>query len=404
MKKVCIYTCITGDYDNLKEVSNIEDDFDYICFTNNKNITSSTWKIINIEDNIDNAKLARKIKILGHNYIKENYDMSIWVDANFYDFKFTKFIDDYREEISKYSLIGFKHSVRNCAYKEAEKCIKMEKDNPELIKKEIIFLKKENYPDNNGLIESGFLFRKHNDVKVFQTMNIWFDMVLNYSKRDQISFNYSAFKTAIDFKLLELNIYNNIYFKVDNHNLDEFSKFYSVYYDFGKGFSEGDRDDFLYINKKGNKIIKLDILPNLKKLRIDFGERKFIKYKIISSDIKGKFEICNMIKVGDYFISTNDDPQIIIDVNDLKKSSINIILNIDEINVEDSIGFLIKNELEIKEKEELKKENEIISLKYNELDEKYNNLLNCYNNIINSKRWKYTDKIINIINKLRIKK
>jgi len=45
MKKVCVYTCITGDYDNLKEIKNKEKNIDYYCFTNNKNIKSNTWKV-----------------------------------------------------------------------------------------------------------------------------------------------------------------------------------------------------------------------------------------------------------------------------------------------------------------------------------------------------------------------
>ena len=75
MEKICVYTCITGNYDDLKEVKIKEDNIDYICFTNNKELTSNSWKIIYIEDNsLDNHYLSRKIKMLGHPYIDENYD------------------------------------------------------------------------------------------------------------------------------------------------------------------------------------------------------------------------------------------------------------------------------------------------------------------------------------------
>ena len=83
MDKICVYTRITGNYDNLHEIEKIEKNIDYICFTNNKNLKSNTWKIIYIEDaKLDNQRLSRKIKMLGHPYILKNYEISVWIDAS----------------------------------------------------------------------------------------------------------------------------------------------------------------------------------------------------------------------------------------------------------------------------------------------------------------------------------
>lgn len=51
-EKVCIYTCITGNYDDLHEVEK-EEGIDYICFTNNINLKSQSWKIVFIKDDND---------------------------------------------------------------------------------------------------------------------------------------------------------------------------------------------------------------------------------------------------------------------------------------------------------------------------------------------------------------
>ena len=48
-KKLCVYTCITGDYDDLHEIEKPEKGVDYYCFTNNKNLKSKTWKIVQIK-------------------------------------------------------------------------------------------------------------------------------------------------------------------------------------------------------------------------------------------------------------------------------------------------------------------------------------------------------------------
>ncbi len=94
MKDICVYTCITGNYDNLNEIKNPEKNIDYFCFTNNPNLTSTTWKVIQIQDNtLDNIRLARKIKILGHDRIK-NYKIAVWTDA---DIIWQKSISDFVE-------------------------------------------------------------------------------------------------------------------------------------------------------------------------------------------------------------------------------------------------------------------------------------------------------------------
>lgn len=39
-KKIVIYTAFTGNYDNLKEPEYIDENCDYVCFTDNPNIKS----------------------------------------------------------------------------------------------------------------------------------------------------------------------------------------------------------------------------------------------------------------------------------------------------------------------------------------------------------------------------
>ena len=78
-ERVCVYTCITGGYDNLREVKNPEKGIDYLCFTNNKSLKSKTWKMIYINDEkLDDHRLSRKIKMVGHPTIAKNYDVSVW--------------------------------------------------------------------------------------------------------------------------------------------------------------------------------------------------------------------------------------------------------------------------------------------------------------------------------------
>ena len=62
--KIAIYTAFTGDYDTLKEPEVIDENCDYICFTDNPNLESDTWKIIQMDEStLDNNRKAKQYNI-----------------------------------------------------------------------------------------------------------------------------------------------------------------------------------------------------------------------------------------------------------------------------------------------------------------------------------------------------
>ena len=139
--KICVYTCITGDYDNLKEIANMEEGIDYYCFTNNKKIKSNTWNVIYIEDNkLTNIQLARKTKILGNETVNL-YDVALWMDGAV---KFNKpireFINNYMKDDDVF--VAFKHGERDNIKDEAYACYRFNKETKENIEKLLEFYKK----------------------------------------------------------------------------------------------------------------------------------------------------------------------------------------------------------------------------------------------------------------------
>ena len=131
MKKICVYTCITGDYDNVHEVKKKETGVDYLLFTNNKSVVSNSWQVVYIEDpNLDNQRLSRKIKMLGHPIIDQNYEISVWQDASVvFQKSVVTFVQTY---LKNNSFAAFLHHVRDCIYDEAMACIKKKKDKKEV--------------------------------------------------------------------------------------------------------------------------------------------------------------------------------------------------------------------------------------------------------------------------------
>jgi hypothetical protein len=224
MSRIAIYTSIFGNYDKLIEDNIQLKNVDYICFTD-ANIKSSNWKIINsIPIYEDPNRNAKKFKILPHRYLTE-YDYSIWIDGNI------RVIGDISSLISKHYYQVYDHmnvyDARDCIYKEAEAIIQMGienlnrdpsrkefafKDNPHIIEQQMNRYIQHNYPMKNGLATNPIILRHHNNKEVIKNMEDWWIEIKHWSKRDQLSFNYIAWKNNFKYEFLEGDSRNNKYF------------------------------------------------------------------------------------------------------------------------------------------------------------------------------------------------
>lgn len=101
--------------------------------------------------------------------------------------------------------IYMKKHLRNCAYDEANVCIKLKKDKQEIIRKQMDGYKKEGFPLRYGLSENNIIIRFHNSIDCVKLMDLWFEEFKTKSKRDQLSFNYCVWKTKTKIKYYDGN-------------------------------------------------------------------------------------------------------------------------------------------------------------------------------------------------------
>ena len=89
----------------------------------------------------------------------------------------------------------------------------MGKDKIDRTRPQIDRYRKEGFPENYGLLQSNILLRKHNEQDCIKLMEEWFNELKNGSHRDQLSFNYAAWKHQ-DVKIvyLDKNICKSNYF------------------------------------------------------------------------------------------------------------------------------------------------------------------------------------------------
>ena len=63
------------------------------------------------------------------------------------------------------------------------------------------------------MVISGVLFRKHNEEDVIKVMEDWWTEIKYHSKRDQLTFNFCAWKNNLNLNYIPGDSRENIYFK-----------------------------------------------------------------------------------------------------------------------------------------------------------------------------------------------
>lgn len=396
MKKICVYTCITGEYDNIHEVEVVEKNIDYLLFTNNRNIKSTTWKVIYIDDEkLDNHLLSRKIKILGHPYINENYDISVWMDASVvFKKKVSLFVKKYFDN-KKAPFSSFKHHSRDCIYDEAIECLKVRKDSKEKILETVEYLKKDNYPKNNGLYEMTVFIKEHNNKTVIKTMNMWFDMLCKHSKRDQLSFMYCVWKTGLKINTIDLNVWNNEYFNCYNHNVVYNMDQYRIYFGNEDNYDVDNDYDGIYEVDDDHYTFKTIVPDDVNTINIYVSKVSLLEYtdlKIndLSSD---NYIIINSISYNNLDIFYNNISKIIITKKFKKGDILEFSIKMKKVDDGTLLKFIDFLGYSYKKSEIIKNENKHLKGDIQHLKNINFELENRLSNIINSKGWKLLEKI-----------
>ena len=215
-KRVAVYTAIFEDYDKLNEPKQTENEIDYFCFTDNPSLVSNTWNIILLTSLYRDSRMsARALKILSHK-VMMNYDFSVWVDGSCTIMSsIVNFVFNLCEGKN---ISSFKHSRRDCIYKEARTCQLLGKDEFSIINKQIDWYKSQRYPKNNGLVMTGILVRKNKENDTRTLNEEWWNIVDNYSNRDQLSFNFILWKHNIKNKVLEIEPSFKYFFYINLHS------------------------------------------------------------------------------------------------------------------------------------------------------------------------------------------
>jgi hypothetical protein len=200
MARIAVFTCITEQYE-LPKTNQNWGKADWFLYTDSSlpvKKQDNNWNYTPVIEKFKDSRMtARFYKTIPHELFKD-YDFSIWVDGSI-TFLITP--EQLISQMLGYDIMTFKHPVRDCIYKEAEEILKLKLDYPDTVQKQMDCFKKKNYPEHNGLAETKIVVRK-NTPAIANFNKEWLYQMLIGSERDQLSFNYIAWKLGFYIKYM----------------------------------------------------------------------------------------------------------------------------------------------------------------------------------------------------------
>lgn len=191
-KRIVVFSSCTNSYDEVRCPLYLDSNFDYVLYTDSLEYDYGVWDIRRVPYYIeDPTRISRYVKTHPH-YLLSDYDVAIWIDTN------VCISGDFSDEIKHFldsgcPIAAFYHPLRKNVYEEAQKCINLNKDDPKEIDLQIKRYKNQGY-NNNDLIESNFMMFNLKHEKLTDILNLWWAEIDNFSRRDQLSLNYSIDK------------------------------------------------------------------------------------------------------------------------------------------------------------------------------------------------------------------
>ena len=210
MSRIIAYTAVLGDIgDELQRPPELAADSvraaQFKAFVDQREKVWQTeingWTTRQQAAGVSPRRTARRLKVLAHKTFPDA-EYSLWVDGCLTPITpVWELIDRF---LSHHDICVFEHCERACVYKELEACLRLRKDNPVTMRKQVDGYRREGYPHDNGLAETTAVLRRHN--KSTERFNEeWWEEINKGSYRDQLSFNHVCWRFGVEYATFEGN-------------------------------------------------------------------------------------------------------------------------------------------------------------------------------------------------------
>jgi len=226
--KIAIYTAIYDNYELLRDPIRVPG-LDYICFTDNLNLTSNVWYVKYLRNTHISgfgSMFVKYIKLNSQRYLSE-YDYVIWLDANII-VKSKELLKYLAAKLYSTNILLFKHYdpnpnlSRSCAYEEAEfASVYLDKYKKEKLNQQVKDYKDVGFPEKWGLFQSGVFMKNNKCSAMLKFDRAWLHEIYKYGEvfpQCQVSLPYCLWKTNIKYDIVNApSIYQSDLFKIFPH-------------------------------------------------------------------------------------------------------------------------------------------------------------------------------------------
>lgn len=198
-----VYTAIFDDYEVLDDPGPIPEGWSRVCFTDT--LDHPAWRIVRMEPPVaDPWRSIKILKLLAHQ-VFPNAEYSLWIDGNFsvrcdLDALVSTYLHD--ADIAVHA-----HPDRDCVYDEALVCMSLQRDAAVTMYAQMLRYAFEGFPRHAGLVAGGVLLRRHTEA-VRALNELWHREVEGGSRRDQLSFNYAAWRLGLRYSVFDSHLWN----------------------------------------------------------------------------------------------------------------------------------------------------------------------------------------------------
>jgi hypothetical protein len=204
MSNNVVYTAIYGTHDYGPGFVKCKPSCDCILFTDDKKLmlylekSKYTFKPVYREaPHPDSRRACRYFKTMPDIELK-NYDISLWVDGNTAFYNDPAIIIDFEMSNSKYKLYRHWNGIKNI-FIEGKRCIVLGKATDEEILPQLKEYRKTKYSNNDTIGACTYIMRRHNDSDVIEFGHKWWEEILKFSARDQVSWDFLKWKMNLKF-------------------------------------------------------------------------------------------------------------------------------------------------------------------------------------------------------------
>lgn len=203
-----VYTTVFGETDKLQEPQ-VDSKARFVCFTDQP-ISSDRWEIIRKPKSFTPKRLCREMKLQPH-VVFPDADKTLWIDANC---RLTMAPEEIFERHPE-GVTALVHHKRQRIRQEVEAILRWGKAKEDILRAQLSHYQLNGWDtitNPQRAIHNGCFLVRHHTPEVMRFCDFWAAEVARWTLRDQMSIDYSAWRTGLAINNAEGTVPRNPYF------------------------------------------------------------------------------------------------------------------------------------------------------------------------------------------------